>query len=161
MLRLRTDTDPVLRRQCEPLKKVGSRERDLFIEMTAMMRRYNGIGLAAPQVGIPQQLVVMEIGEDIVALANPRVSKPQGRRTMKEGCLSLPGLTVRVPRAREITVTGLDTQNNPITLTLKGLAARVVQHEVDHLKGILISDYRHRSVVSFLRGALVGRTERC
>ena len=130
----------LLRKISCPVQRVGETENVIFRDMQAIMKSTNGIGFAAPQIGISSRLVVAEVGDHKVQLANPVITKRWGTDVMEEGCLSLPGIRVFVKRAREITVTGLDEKGEQMELEAKGLIARVLQHEIDHLNGRLIID---------------------
>ncbi|MFA5261198.1 MAG: peptide deformylase [Candidatus Omnitrophota bacterium] len=133
--------DAVLRRKCSPVAKVTDKERQLFEEMLFTMRHFAGIGLAAPQVGIARNLIVADIGEGAIQLANPVILRRKGADHLKEGCLSIPGVAVNVERSYEVTISGLNEQGQSVELKVKGLMARVLAHEIDHLKGKLIIDY--------------------
>lgn len=103
----------------------------------------DGLGLAAPQVGQNLRMCLAKIGSRIIPLINPRVTwKSSEENTAEEGCLSLPGINVRVSRAQHIIVQFLDTKGTVQERKLSNLAARIVQHELDHLDGVLIIDYR-------------------
>ena len=101
----------------------------------------NGIGLAGPQVGITQKLFVSRIHSQTLCLVNPVIMSRAGCASMVEGCLSLPGAQVNIERHHEIDVQGYDSGGRKQTCRVRGLWARVVQHEIDHLDGILIIDY--------------------
>ena len=116
-------------------------EVELFENMVFTMRAFNGIGLAAPQIGIPRQLIVVDTGEGLIKLANPQIIQVKGSDKMVEGCLSIPGADVEVKRRYKITVKGLNEKEKAVEIKAKGLLARVLQHEIDHLKGKLIIDY--------------------
>ena len=109
--------------------------------MLLTMYTFNGIGLAAPQVGSSFQIIVADIGEGVVKLANPRIIKSKGEDRLAEGCLSLPDINVQIKRPYEILVEGLNDKGQRIEIKAKGLLARVIQHEIDHLRGRLIIDY--------------------
>ncbi len=141
-LRLRVYPAAVLRQQCEPLTQFGKPAASLCDAMLAIMRRNHGIGLAAPQVGLSLRLLVADIGDDPRCLINPELSLLPGNETTSEGCLSLPGLSVDVARARIVEVEAQDPEGKPLRFTARGLLARVIQHEVDHLNGVLIIDHR-------------------
>lgn len=141
ILEIKKYSEPVLRQVAETIAKVGDAERQLFKDMEDAIRVYGGVGIAAPQVGVSKQMLVADTGEGPVYLANPNIVKKEGREEMEEGCLSLPEITVKVKRAKKIMVEGLDENSKKISLELDGLLARVVQHEIDHLNGILIVDY--------------------
>ncbi len=130
-----------MRQRSKPVAAVGSEERDIFAQMEEVMRCAGGVGLAAPQVGLTKQLVVVDVGEGPVALANPRILKKWGSAVMEEGCLSLPGIYVKVKRAKKIRVAGLNEKNEKIVLVVSDFLARALQHEIDHLRGKLIFDY--------------------
>ena len=131
----------VLRKKCEPVQEMTAYEEKLFEDMLYIMRLSNGIGLAAPQIGISKRLVAADIGQGAIKLANPEVVKRNGKEKMIERCLSIPGAEVEVERASGVTVTGLNEKGEFIELAASGLLARVLQHEIDHLKGRLIIDY--------------------
>ena len=140
-LKIRFYGDVRLRRRAKPVKAVGEKERFILAEMSELMYLHGGIGLAAPQVGIDRQMVIVDVGKGPVALINPRIVKKNGTETMEEGCLSLPGISVRVKRAKNITVCALNENNERISLSVQDLFARALQHEIDHLRGRLIIDY--------------------
>ncbi len=110
-------------------------------EMAELMRVSGGIGLAAPQVGINKQLLLVDVGSGPVILINPRIIKRRGSCVMEEGCLSLPGVYVRIKRAKQIIVSGTNELNEKVSLSARDLLARALQHEIDHLRGRLIIDY--------------------
>lgn len=105
------------------------------------MYEASGIGLAAPQVGIDEQMIVVDIGKGLYKLINPLIVKRQGRQAIDEGCLSCPGVSIKVPRAKYIIVEALDDDSKKVTIDAEGLLACVLQHEIDHLSGKLIVDY--------------------
>lgn len=133
--------DPLLRCRAVAVSAVGKADRRLMARMLKHMRGWQGIGLAAPQVGLSQQIVVAEVEGHALALANPVILEGRGREDMVEGCLSLPGTMVKVARPAFVWVRALNEENTAVELKLQGLMARVVQHEVDHLHGKLIIDY--------------------
>jgi peptide deformylase len=120
---------------------VTERDRQVLGEMAEMMRLSGGIGLAAPQVGINKQMLVADVGQGPVVLINPRITKKSGMHALEEGCLSLPGIFVKVKRAKKVMVSALNEQNEKISICAYDLLARVIQHEMDHLRGKLIVDY--------------------
>lgn len=139
-LRLRIYPDSALREACEPAGRLDSTLKDLLEEMLVLMRLHNGIGLSAPQVGVLQRLFVCELGGHSLRLVNPRIKASSGEVDMSEGCLSLPGMKADVTRCRRIRVRGYDPRGRKVDLTANDLEARVIQHEIDHLNGILICD---------------------
>jgi len=131
----------VLRRKAAAVKTPEARHRELLSEMARFMYEHSGIGLAAPQVGCGESLIVVDIGTGLYKLINPRIIRREGSQAIEEGCLSLPGVSVKVKRAKKITLKALDHEFNPVTVTAEGLLACVFQHEIDHLKGRMIVDY--------------------
>ena len=141
VLEIKKYPDKVLRKKCEEIEGISSYEKDLFSKMLFTMRRFQGIGLAAPQVGILKRLIVVDIGRGEIKLANPEIVEVKGEDKLVEGCLSIPGAQVEVKRAYEVVVEGLNEENKLVQIKAKGLLARVLQHEIDHLDGKLIIDY--------------------
>lgn len=142
---IRQYPDPVLRLRSGEVEAVDESLRSLVERMTRIMRDAQGVGLAAPQIGILRRVVVYQAGEDapVVALVNPRiVSRSDELKQESEGCLSLGVATVNVsverPSAVDVEAVGLDGE--PLAVAAEGLEARVIQHEVDHLDGVLIID---------------------
>jgi peptide deformylase len=137
--------DPVLRRKAAPVTEVTDEHRRLIRDMYETMHANNGVGLAAPQVGVSLRIAVLGIPDDEdrvlhLALVNPEWSNPVGRQTDDEGCLSVPNLFDELQRAQQVDVTAWNENGETIRFTCEGLFARAVQHEVDHLNGILFID---------------------
>jgi peptide deformylase len=109
--------------------------------MSRLMYEGMGIGLAAPQVGIDEQMIVVDIGSGLYKLINPRIIKRQGRQSLSEGCLSIPGVCINVRRANKVLVRALDEEGKKQEIEAEDLLACVLQHEIDHLKGKIIIDY--------------------
>jgi peptide deformylase len=138
----------VLRTRSRKVQKVTPRLLAVVEELLETMRQANGVGLAAPQVGIRQRFFVVELPEDeeegtpreTFILFNPEVVKSQGEQTGYEGCLSIPGYLGEVTRFEQVTVKGLDETGRPVRYKVEGYLARVFQHEMDHLDGILYTD---------------------
>lgn len=135
--------DTILRAVCEPVEAFDSTLRDVADEMLALMRQHGGIGLAAPQVGLRQRLIVGGLDDLPFVLANVEVQDASNPRDAVEGCLSLPGTRINVGRPERIRVTGYDLHGQRRSFGATGLWARVIQHELDHLNGVLICDYNH------------------
>jgi len=139
-----TDGDPVLRNVAEDVDPswLSTDEFATLIEdMVETMYHAKGVGLAAPQIGIGKRIFVAESADGPIAVVNARIVR-RSRKTVadEEGCLSIPGKFDTVERAREVTVEGLTTDGKPLTFTAKGFFARIMQHEIDHLDGILYVD---------------------
>lgn len=141
-LSLRLYPDSVLRTKCEPVDRFDTWLADVYEEMLALMRYHDGIGLAGPQAGLKNRLFVAELGGETLCLANPVMSIYGGRNRMEEGCLSLPDCHVEVDRNLEIEVKAYDVHGRHRKYSVHGLWARVIQHEIDHLDGVLICDYQ-------------------
>lgn len=135
--------DNVLRTSCDPVERFDSTLRDTAEEMLALMVQRGGIGLAAPQVGLRDRLIVCSIQGQPFFLTNLQVRDTAEERDLVEGCLSLPGIQVNVCRPERIRVTGYDLRGQRRSFGAVGLWARVIQHELDHLNGVLICDYNH------------------
>ncbi len=142
LLELSRMDDPVLRRRCAAMGKPSAADRQFLGDMLYTMYAHKGVGLAAPQVGFAKRMIVVDVGEGPFCLINPRIVNREGvSECMEEGCLSLPGINVEVRRCRKVTVTALDGNGREVTCETEGLLARVLQHEIDHLDGKLITDY--------------------
>ena len=133
--------DKILREKCTQVEKITNKEKKLFDKMLFTMEYFCGIGLAAPQIGISKKLIVACAEKRTIKLANPEIIDISGSDNMVEGCLSIPDVTVDIKRPFEVVVKGLNEKGKNIEIKLKGLLARVLQHEIDHLEGRLIIDY--------------------
>lgn len=140
MLKLRFYPDPILRKKCEKVETITSKMRDLIRQMSQVMYDNKGIGLAGPQVGQLKRVITINTGKGLIGIVNPRITSLKGTQTSEEGCLSFPGLFVKVKRAQEVEVEGRDPQAKLIKIKAQGLMSRVFQHEIDHLDGILMID---------------------
>ncbi len=142
-MKVRTYGNPVLRKKVKKVKNIDKDILQLIKNMFVTMHTNvpMGIGLAAPQVGISIALFVYELEGDRGILINPEIIEKKGRETGEEGCLSVPGVFASVVRAEEIVVSTLNLKGKKIFLKVKGLKARVFQHETDHLNGVLFTDY--------------------
>lgn len=142
VLKVRRYGDPVLRRRAEPVGEITPEIRRLVEDMVDTMYDEVGIGLAAPQVGVSLRLIVVgdEGGQGVRALVNPVLVDQGGRATAEEGCLSIPGVFAQVTRADWVRVEAHDLEGRPLRVEGRGLLARVLQHEMDHLDGVLFID---------------------
>ncbi len=135
--------DPVLKSSATPVDRFDDSLRNQVSRMAAIMGDALGVGLAAPQLGISQRLLVYRVGSDAptIVLANPSLEwESDESELFEEGCLSIPGLLAPVERSAAVRVTGRDEAGARVTLDAEGLLARVCQHEIDHLDGILFLD---------------------
>ena len=139
--KIRIDGDSILRKICKPVTEMTPRLSQLIDDMFDTMYEANGVGLAAPQVGIVKRIVVIDIGDkNPLTLINPEIIETSGEQTGDEGCLSLPGKVGQVTRPMRVVCKALDRNMNEITVTGEGLLARAICHEADHLEGILYKD---------------------
>ncbi len=130
----------VLRRRARPVGRVTREIVQLMDDMVAVMRAAPGVGLAAPQVGRSLRVIVVEYDGRLYQLADPEITRSWGSELGREGCLSLPGVLCDVRRAAGVVVRGKNRRGKTVTVTAEGWLARIFQHEVDHLDGILITD---------------------
>ncbi len=136
--RIFDSSDPVLHSRARPVPKINETIILLLDDMAETMYEYKGVGLAAPQIGIAKRLIVVDPGENrLMKLINPRLLESEGEQIDVEGCLSVPGVYGEVPRASRVLVEALDTVGEPLRLEAEGFLARILQHEIDHLDGIL------------------------
>ncbi|TSC95937.1 MAG: peptide deformylase [Parcubacteria group bacterium Athens1014_10] len=140
ILEIKKYPDPILKQKGEIVKKVNTEIKKLASKMLATMYQNQGLGLAAQQVGVAKRILVCDIGEGPLVLINPKICGKKGKVSMEEGCLSFSGLFVEVKRAKEVVVKFLDLEGKKIKIRAKDLLARVLQHEIDHLDGILFID---------------------
>lgn len=137
---IRLSTDEVLRKTCKPVKEITANTLTLLEDMAETMYDANGVGLAAPQVGILKRIVVIDIGEGLVELINPVIVETKGLQIDYEGCLSVPGTSARVERPAYVKVEALDRNGAPIVVEGEELMAVALCHELDHLDGVLYID---------------------
>ena len=133
-------THPVLRKKAKAVKKVTPQIVKLIGDMIETMLAAPGIGLAAPQIGESIRVIVVDSGEGVIAIINPNIIKKSGKQTFTEGCLSVPGVEAPVERAALVVVEGLDQSGEKIKIEAKDLLATVLQHEIDHLEGVVFID---------------------
>ena len=135
---IRTIGDPILEKVCKEVKEMTPRTRELIDDMFETMYEANGVGLAAPQVGVLKRIVVIDVtGEDPIVLINPRIMETSGEQTGGEGCLSVPGKSGVVTRPNYVKGKAYDRDMNPIEMEGTELLARAFCHEIDHLDGHL------------------------
>lgn len=143
-LKIRTYPDPILNEKAAPVANFGPIMQDLFDQMIETMHTSDGVGLAAPQIGISQQIFIacptMRKGEAFV-MVNAKIESSSGNEGMAEGCLSLPGISAEIARATKITIRYQDRHGKKMKLTAENFFARVIQHEIDHLQGKLLIDH--------------------
>ena len=137
---IRIQGDPVLTKKCREITEMTPKIKELIDDMLDTMYEANGVGLAAPQVGILKRAVVIDIGEGLVELLNPVILETSGSQTDEEGCLSLPGQSAPVERPYYVKAKAMDREGNEFIIEGEELMARALCHEIDHLDGILYID---------------------
>lgn len=144
----------ILRRKAQPVKEIDAEIRHLLDDMVETMRQAPGVGLAGPQVNVPLRVIVVEYGEEpeeeedgepapkqLFTLVNPEITRSSTEtEAAMEGCLSIPGLVGEVERSSSVTLNALNKRGQPVKIKAKGWLARIFQHEVDHLNGVLFID---------------------
>ena len=130
---------PILLSKSHSVEKIDQEIRDILDEMTHIMKTNDGVGLAAPRIGISKRLITVSLNGKLYQVINPMISWRKGSQSNIEGCLSLPNQSFEVKRSEEIVVEGISPDNKEVNLLINGLLACVFQHEIDHLDGILIN----------------------
>lgn len=147
--------DPILKKRANAVDRLTAQDKKLIADMIETMKESDGAGLAAPQIGVLKRIFVFRRGEDIHALVNPKIIKREGRKTGDEGCLSIPGVQAKVTRSKKIVVSGRDENNKIVEYECEdgeeqGRAATCVQHEIDHLDGVLYLEKANPETISWL-----------
>ncbi len=137
---IRTFGDPVLKAVAEPVANIDEKLVRLTDEMFTVMYDAPGIGLAAPQIGVQRQVFVYDIDEERKVILNPQIVESSGEWVYDEGCLSIPGLYVEMLRPKKVLVRGINLDGNQVEIEADELLARLFQHEIDHLNGVLMFD---------------------
>ena len=141
ILEIKEYGDPVLREKALPVEEVTPEILNLIKDMAETMYTASGVGLAALQVGVPKRIILVDGEEDgLIVLINPMIVKSEGEIVAEEGCLSVPDIYSQVKRSVKVTVKALNQNGDPIEITKEDLTARALQHEIDHLDGILFID---------------------
>lgn len=153
LLEIVTVPEPVLRKKARKVTDFGPALQDLITNMVETMHEAPGVGLAAPQVGVPERVIVVEFGDEnddqaplkLFTLVNPEINRySMESETGVEGCLSIPGFLGEVERAEKVQVKGFNRHGQPVKIKASGWLARIFQHEIDHLDGILFTDRAER-----------------
>lgn len=149
ILKIIQEGDPILRGVAEPIATVTNQHKKFALDMCQTMTRANGVGLSAPQVGVKIRLIVfdttfIEDNGKIGIFFNPEILHGEGHVDSIEGCLSLPGRRITVERYRKVKIKYTNTEDKVNIVELEGLAAIVAQHEIDHLDGVILSDYEEQ-----------------
>lgn len=139
---IREDGDEILRKKSREVENVDDKIREILDDMVETMHKYNGVGLAGPQIGILKRLVVIDLYDDKgpIKLVNPEIIKEKGSKEVEEGCLSFPNKFAKVIRPEEVIIKALNEYGKQIKISAKGLLAQALSHEIDHLNGVLFVD---------------------
>lgn len=136
------DGDEILRKKSKPVEEVNDKIREILNDMVETMHKYDGVGLAAPQIGILKRIIVIDLYDDKgpIKLVNPQIIKEKGQQEVEEGCLSFPNLYGKVVRPAKVIVKAQDETGKEVVIHAKGLLAQALSHEIDHLEGVLFVD---------------------
>lgn len=132
--------NPVLREKAQSVPEINKSVRKLLDNIIDTMYAARGVGLAAPQIGVSKRVIVVDVGEGLWELINPEITSQQGESVAVEGCLSIPNVAGEVKRAERVVVKGWSRNGSVVEIKAEGLGARALQHEIDHLDGILFID---------------------
>ena len=134
------DNDPLLKKRCREVEQIDEKIITLLDDMQETLKVSNGVGLAAPQVGILRRVILVDTGDEVLELINPVIVKQIGHQDRYEGCLSVPGIRGHVDRPKKVTVQGYDREGNLMEYKAQDFVATIFCHETDHLDGILFTD---------------------
>ena len=139
---IRLSGDEILRKTAREVEKVDDRIKELLQDMLETMHKYNGVGLAGPQVGILKRVIVIDLydGNKPLLLVNPKIVKAKGEQEVEEGCLSFPNEYAKIIRPKEVVVEALNEEGKKVKIVGKDLLAQALSHEIDHLNGVLFVD---------------------
>lgn len=139
---IRLNGDEILRKTAREVEQVDDKIRELLQDMLETMHKYNGVGLAGPQVGILKRVIVIDLydGNEPLLLVNPKIIKTKGEQKVEEGCLSFPNQYAVMIRPKEVTVEALNQDGKKVKIVAKDLLAQALSHEIDHLNGVLFVD---------------------
>lgn len=148
ILNILIEGDDILRKMCRPIEKIDKRIITLIDDMKETMILNNGVGLAAPQVGVLRRIAIVYDGNKMLELINPKITKKEGTQEGPEACLSVPGKCGIVKRPLKVTVKAIDRNGNEFTVYGNELTARAFCHEIDHLNGVLYTDIASKMIDS-------------
>ena len=149
---IRTEGDEILKKKSKEVEVIDDKIKELIKDMIDTMHKYDGVGLAAVQVGILKQIIVIDLYDEkpILKLINPKIVKTKGTQEVEEGRLSFPNKYVKVIRPEEVTVEALDENGKNIKVTGTGLLAQAISHEMDHLNGVILTDVMIPGTMEFI-----------
>lgn len=133
--------NPVLREKCSDVKEIDSKIKKLIKDLVDTMKNSSGVGIAANQIGVLKKVAVVDIGDELIELINPKIIKREGETEQQEGCLSFYSLSCLIKRAKKISIITKNSKGQKVKINAEGLLARAIQHEIDHLNGVLIIDH--------------------
>ncbi len=160
ILNIKIYGEEVLREKARPVKEINKKIIDLVRDMADTMYKAPGAGLAANQVGVLKRIIVIDVtggengGKNLIALINPEIVEKDGLMEGDEGCLSLPGITASVKRFAKVTICGLNVKGKPVKITASDLLSKALQHEIDHLNGVLFVDHLSFTQKIFIQNKL-------
>lgn len=139
---IRKDGDEILRKKSKEVEAVDDKIREILDDMIETMHKYNGVGLAGPQIGILKRLVVIDLYDEKgpIKLVNPKIIKQDGKQEVEEGCLSFPNQYAKIIRPAKVTIEALNENGKKVKIKAEGLLAQAISHEIDHLDGVLFVD---------------------
>lgn len=139
---IRKEDDEILKKKSKEVEVIDDKIKELIKDMIDTMHEYDGVGLAAVQVGILKNIIVIDLYDEkpVLKLINPKITRTKGKQEVEEGCLSFPNKYVKVIRPEEVTVEAIDENGQNIKVTGTGLLAQAISHEMDHLNGVLLTD---------------------
>jgi len=149
-LKIRVYPDPILKKKTSFVAGITDDEKKLFEDMAKTMYVAGGVGLAANQVGVSKQIMVLDVGRGLLKLANPKILKASCKKSGEEGCLSFPEISVKIERPEKVVIEAMNHEGAMVKIKADGLFARALQHEMDHLVGKVFVDY-----LSVLKRAMV------
>lgn len=149
---LRYGNDEILRKRAREVEVIDEKIKELAQDMMDTMHKFDGVGLAAPQVGILKRVIVIDLydGNEPLKLVNPEIVKEKGNQEVEEGCLSFPNQFAMVNRPKEVVVKALDENGKPVTIKGKDLLAQALEHEIDHLNGKLFVDIMEPGTMQYI-----------
>ncbi|OIO79438.1 MAG: peptide deformylase [Candidatus Omnitrophica bacterium CG1_02_43_210] len=139
-LKIRVYPDPILKKKTSFVAGITDDEKKLFEDMAKTMYVAGGVGLAANQVGVSKQIMVLDVGRGLLKLANPKILKASCKKSGEEGCLSFPEISVKIERPEKVVIEAMNHEGAKVKIEADGLFARALQHEMDHLAGVVIID---------------------
>lgn len=150
---LRYENDEILKKRAKEIEVIDDKIRELAADMMETMHKYDGLGLAGPQVGVLKRIIVIDLYEEGMqfTLINPEIKKAKGEQIVEEGCLSFPNQFGKVKRPKEVEVEALDIEGRKVRIKAKDLLAQALCHEIDHLNGILFIDKVEPGTLEYIK----------